>query len=227
MNHVFIDLETLGTRAGSAIHEIGAVAFNLDTGMTGAEFFREVLPAAPFTASIETLRWREEKGLGPIPSTGLSHREAITQFLVWLDTFVPVADPKERVFWAWGQMDFHVLEPILDFRCAEDAHPWEYWQINDARGFWKLAFGDKRHGERPHRALGDAILGARDLVAAVRELRFGKIQGLLDALTSAEVALDWFNTDPRGELGLPTTVADNEIKRIRAARLAVTGKEAA
>lgn len=223
----FLDTETLGTRPGSAVIQLGAVAFNLDTGELGPEFFREIKPAAPFTASIETLQWREEKGLGPIPTHGIHPRDAVFHFQDWLrDNFD--CPEKERRFWSWGShMDFPVLEPLLDLRNPGDPNPWEYYQPKDARGFWQLAFGDLRHSDRPHHALEDSKLGARDLVAAIREIRFGKIQTLLDALTSAEQALDWFNTDPAGEHGHPTAVADSEIKRIRKARLDVTGKEAA
>lgn len=42
MDHVMIDIETMGDSAGDVIVSIGAVQFNLETGETGKEFFREI-----------------------------------------------------------------------------------------------------------------------------------------------------------------------------------------
>lgn len=216
----FLDTETLGTRPGSAVIQLGAVAFNLDTGELGPEFFREIKPAAPFTASIETLQWREEKGLGPIPTHGIHPRDAVFHFQDWLrDNFD--CPEKERRFWSWGSsMDFPVLEPVLDLRNPEDKHPWEYWQINDARGFWQMAFGDLRHSERPHDALEDAKLGAIDLVAAIREIRFGKIQPLIDGLEQIRDMVGGESEDPERDITRIQDIADAALSK-------VIGKEAA
>ena len=41
-NHLMVDLETMGTKSNSAIISIGAVEFNIQTGETGREFYRNI-----------------------------------------------------------------------------------------------------------------------------------------------------------------------------------------
>lgn len=176
MNHILLDIEALGTRPGCAVIELAAVAFDLATGKTGAEFHRRLKPIEQFTATLSTLAWHADpKRLTLIDHPQAIHpREAILQFLDWLDDRV-FGDPKDRVFWSWGTTyDFPILEPVLDLRNPEDAHPWKYHQIRDARTVWQLAFGDLRHPPRPHIALEDCRLAIADLVNAHRELTAGR-----------------------------------------------------
>ena len=41
-SHLMLDLETMGTKSNSAIISIGAVEFNIQTGETGREFYRNI-----------------------------------------------------------------------------------------------------------------------------------------------------------------------------------------
>ena len=41
-SHLMLDLETMGTKSNSAIISIGAVEFDILTGKTGREFYRNV-----------------------------------------------------------------------------------------------------------------------------------------------------------------------------------------
>lgn len=40
--HLMVDIETMGTKSNSAIISVGAVEFNIETGETGKEFYRNV-----------------------------------------------------------------------------------------------------------------------------------------------------------------------------------------
>jgi hypothetical protein len=186
VNNIFIDLEGLGTQPGSAVTEIGAVAFDLESGALGSQFQCHVRPMPPFTADLETLTWHRTKGteVETAKPGALTPREAVLKFLDWLDD--RVAGPADaRVFWSWGATyDFPMLEPLLDLRNPEDAHPWKYWQIRDARTVWKLAFGELRHPDRPHRAIDDAIAGITDLRKALYTLNWGPRE-MLVASTAA------------------------------------------
>ncbi len=174
LNHVMIDIEGLGTRPGCAVVELAAVAFDLATGKTGSEFRCALKPAPPFTATLATLAWHEEKGSQIEKPGALWPREAVLRFLDWLDDRV-VGPPADRVFWSWGiTYDFPILEPLLDLRNPEDPHPWEYLQVEDARTIWRRAFGKLRHAPRPHDALVDCRMAIADLVAAHRELTAGR-----------------------------------------------------
>lgn len=42
MNHVMLDIETLGNQSNSVITSLGAVEFNLETGETGREFWQNI-----------------------------------------------------------------------------------------------------------------------------------------------------------------------------------------
>jgi len=63
MEHVMIDLETLGRRAGCSILSIGAVAFDPKTKELGAEFYVVVNRLSCFKLGLhedpETVKWWE------------------------------------------------------------------------------------------------------------------------------------------------------------------------
>jgi len=165
--HILLDIEALGTRPGSAIFELGAVAFLPESGTIGETFEAMIEPQAPFTADMETLEWHRKKGTWPRPFAEGAHSigSALAEFEDWIGQCGQV-----EAFWAWGATyDFPLLAAAYDF--SGFAAPWRYYEARCARTIWQLAFGDQRHAPRPHRAVEDATAAAVDLMEAMKVLR--------------------------------------------------------
>lgn len=174
LRHVFIDLEGLGRRATSAITQIGAIAFDPDTGETGAEFHRyvEVRDDEPFTVEIATVRWHAERGTWPHPpgTFEVPVRTALADLNEWLldrRTFPDGID----FYWSWGSVyDFPIIEHAFNVCGPASEPPYFYWQVTDARSFWNRKFPGIKHDPRPHHALEDCRMGIKDLAAALQPL---------------------------------------------------------
>lgn len=165
--HILIDIEALGLRPGCAIIELAAVEFFPETGEIGEEFEVMIEPQAPFTADLETLEWHGKQGTWPRPLADVveSLGSALWAFEDWLGRL----DDEVEAFWAWGATyDFPLLDAAYVF--SGNAPPWKYWQQRCARTVWQTAFGDRKHGKRPHKALEDAKAAAVDLMAAMEHL---------------------------------------------------------
>lgn len=164
--HVLIDIEALGLRPGSAIIELAAVEFFPETGWIGTGFEAMIEPQAPFTADLETLAWHGKQGTWPRPFAEGSHSigSALADFGEWVRGLGEIEE-----FWSWGSTyDFPLLDAGYDF--AGFKQPWNHWEVSCARTIWKRAFGKRKHGPRPHRALDDAKAAAVDLMAAMDAL---------------------------------------------------------
>jgi hypothetical protein len=57
MKHVMVDLETLSSRNDACIVSLGAVEFDLETGLLGRDFSANVAPDARFHISGDTVMW--------------------------------------------------------------------------------------------------------------------------------------------------------------------------
>ncbi len=169
--HIMLDIEALGKRPGSAIIEIGAVAFCPETGKMGECFEIAIEPSAPFTADIDTLRWHYQKCSYDIYGRDgtvrcLDYKNALCKLSVWAAGLGTV-----EAFWSWGATyDFPLLNEA--YVIAGMKAPWdrEYWKMQCARTVWRLAFGDLMHGKRPHSALEDARAAVVDLLEAMEEI---------------------------------------------------------
>ena len=166
--HVLLDIEALGKRPGSAIIELAAVAFCPETGKIGQAFNALIEPQAPFMADLETLDWHRQHGTWPRPFAEGSHSigSALLEFSLFVEDLGEV-----DAFWAWGATyDFPLLTAAYDF--AGLPAPWDrqYWKQHCARTMWRAAFGNKKHGPRPHVAIDDCRAAVRDLLEAVAEL---------------------------------------------------------
>jgi hypothetical protein len=162
--HILLDIEALGRRPGCGITELGAVEFFPETGEVGRTFSSLINPQAPYTADLETLDWHKRKGTWPRMATMedvLPIGPALVQFEEWF------ADAGEvEAVWAWGATyDFPILAAAYDLEGLK--MPWDYWQQQCARTVWRVAFGERKHDPRPHRALEDARAGAVDLMEAM------------------------------------------------------------
>lgn len=140
--HLMIDIETLGTKPGCVILSIGAVAFNLDTGRTGPEFYDiislESSVDAGFTIDPKTLVWwlqQKTSSLKDIiienkPITSKSQFHMVMRnfydFIQNLDIFMELE--------VWGnsnRFDMGILEPY--FSKAGLGLPWQFRNERDVR----------------------------------------------------------------------------------------------
>ena len=163
--HILLDIEALGKRPGCAIIELAAVAFCPETGKIGQAFNAIIEPQPPFMADLETLDWHKKQGTWPRPFAEGSHSigSALVEFNAFAAGFGEV-----DAFWAWGATyDFPILTAAYDF-AGVDA-PWDrqYWKQQCARTMWRAAFGDRKHGPRPHVAIEDCRAAVRDLLEAL------------------------------------------------------------
>ncbi|MCW1922693.1 3'-5' exoribonuclease [Luteolibacter arcticus] len=175
MKDLFLDIEALGRKPGSAIIQLGAIVFDPDTGATAEEFHRYINPNPDlFTSDLGTLAWHAEQGTWPHPP-GLEITDeaaAFCEFVEWFGTLAHAGHVIEDA-WSWGiTYDFGLLAPYFEHYTG--GAPWRYRQVTDARSFWKRAFPGIKHKDRPHHALEDCRDGIKDLVSALRELTAGR-----------------------------------------------------
>ena len=170
MGHAMTDLETWGTRPGSALRSLGAVGFDPRTGKTGAQFYRNIsresCERVGLLVDSETEKWWEDQSAEaraalepdqrPLPSV-------LSDFCQWWDA------NKFQFFWSHGANFDEVL-----LRCAFDAvgldTPWAFWNVRCSRTV--LALNNRkprREGLLHHNALDDSIAQATAVAAAIRD----------------------------------------------------------
>lgn len=177
MKDLFIDIEALGLRQGSAVIQLGAVVFDRETGETAEDIQLYLQPEKgdPWHADPDTLAWHDKQGTYPHPPEvrriTLTAGEGIDAFLDWLGEVATAGHEIDDV-WSWGATyDFPLLDPYWERYATGGEPPWAYWQPACARTVWKLAFPGVKHGPRPHHALEDCLAGVADLCAALAKLK--------------------------------------------------------
>lgn len=186
MIDIIIDIETLGTRPGCIILEIGACAMNPHTGEITANFSRrldEVFTRHHEVRSenmIDTISWwhgqstidtyctlirRGHSGL--FPHHPRDPKDALGEFCDWFAASVSQQDSKDVRVWANGpSFDISILQACLDRYGI--GIPWVYWQERCVRTALEMACYERdsvtwiERGPR-HRALNDARHEARKL----------------------------------------------------------------
>lgn len=96
MNHIMVDLETLGTLPDSVILSIGAVAFDPQTGKLGDEFYTPISKSSCVEAGMRimpsTLAWWEQQSSGArmalrdAETTGTTLKAALLKFAAWVES---------------------------------------------------------------------------------------------------------------------------------------------
>ena len=134
MNHVMIDLETLGVKNGAPIISIGAVFFDPDTGDLGGEYHRKI----KFESSCEkrvpdasTIRWwmqQSDEARMSVLSGGNKTIDVLKDFCDFLlDNAVD-----DVIVWGNGaSFDISILESALND--YEIKVPWKFWNVRDVR----------------------------------------------------------------------------------------------
>ena len=170
-NHIMVDLETMGSRPGSVIASIGAVAFDPVSGEIGKSFYRTVSLASAAAAGLrfdaDTVAWwlkQGEQARAALFSENARLAAVLTDFTgYWLAE-------GGRLFWSHGA---NFDDPILAeaFMAVGLQRPWKYWDSRCTRTIYDLAGvkPDRAAGVH-HTALDDAMAQALAVIAGYRKL---------------------------------------------------------
>lgn len=165
MNHIMVDLETLGVQQDSIFISLGACRFNPNTGEIGEKFYERIdwdsSLAVERTVDASTLKWwlvQSAPARQEIIKAGKPLKEVLQRFGKWALT-------QESFLWSNGVgFDISMLENA--YRKIFGQLPWEYWNARDVRTIRDLT-GDKidinrfnKNRRTVHNALDDAVYQA-------------------------------------------------------------------
>lgn len=174
MTHVMVDLETWGTKPGSAIRSIGAVVFNPSSGDIGAKFYRNITDesceAVGLAKDKSTEAWwaeQSEDAQSAFAKDPVDLTDALQSFSAWWTKVYG-----EQVWGHGASFDPVLLEAAYE-ACLLEA-PWKFWNVRCCRTV--LACNNRkplRNEGTHHNALDDAIAQAKAVAAAFRSGNFG------------------------------------------------------
>lgn len=177
MNHVMLDLETMGKNPGCPVMSIGACLFDPMTGEIGQTFHEQInLRYQPGLDSSTVIWWMKqsddarskfydnERAADPI--------EVLARFSTWFSQV-----PNAQVWGNGSSFDCGILGAL--YRQWELEQPWKFWNERDVRTVVEMGQTvgfDPRHdmpfdGVR-HDALADAIHQAK-YVSVIYQLLLG------------------------------------------------------
>lgn len=160
MNDVMLDLETWGTRPGSAIRSVGAVLFDPETNATGPTFYCNVTDssceAAGLTRDADTVRFWDRassEARAAFAENPQDLREVVGMFNRWWS--------KCAGYYVWSQ-GANFDEPLWSAACraAGNAAPWKFWNSRCTRTIYAAAglnFNAQKREGTHHNALEDAL----------------------------------------------------------------------
>jgi hypothetical protein len=177
MKDVMLDLETWGTKPGSALRSVGSAFFNPETGAVGAKFYanisRESCVAIGLTIDPGTEKWWSEQS-----------REAQDALLVDQKPFATAATGFHEFFKANGGVRVWCqganFDSVLwEAACAKawpskSFIPWRFWNVRDTRTIYEAAGIDAKAIARAgtyHNALDDSLHQIRCVHEAFKVLR--------------------------------------------------------
>lgn len=179
MNHLMIDLETIGNTYNSAIVTVGACFFDPETGEIGPKFYRAVDWADAIRhgrVDGETLKWWMQQS-DEARAAAVQGKESLADVLNSLADFYN----RGRNARPWGNgatFDITILEHAY-LRCLGRKAPWDFWNIRDVRTIVDVASGicdrPKTFGKgTAHNALDDAVFQAEYVSKMWQALRGAK-----------------------------------------------------
>lgn len=177
VTHVMVDIETLGTKPGSAIASIGAVVFDPFSEEITRPFSLCINPATCDQAGLKidprTVLWWFKQSEEARDETFFSPN--VVSLEVALSALVDYLSIDENVrIWSHGAP----FDPVLleaAFNAVGRKAPWKFWNIRDTRTIFELAGIKSLHEYRSaldttHSALADATVQARAVCDAYRRL---------------------------------------------------------
>ena len=181
MLDMMLDLETLGTKPGSIILTIGAVAFDAyasgiaDTDTFYARIGLDSCVRVGLALDADTLKWwlgqnEEARDEAFLQNPRTSINEALLSCMEFFRRKMDRAD-RARIWSHGAGYDVVLFEEALRI-CQLGRPPWQYGNIRDTRTLYDLA-GLRRNRTPPsipHHALHDAIAQALDVQRAYQRL---------------------------------------------------------
>jgi len=174
LNEIMIDIETLGTKPGYVILSIGAVFFDMKTGLTGDTFYKtlslESSMQAGFKIDPKTLLWWSEQDKGAyhealaigVTDMDFNYDTTIRSFREWIEN---TAFDISRLQ-VWGnsaRFDLGMLETY--FNSVGTDVPWMFFNERDVRTLVSFApevknsfvFDEDGNSITSHKAIGDCM----------------------------------------------------------------------
>jgi hypothetical protein len=180
MQNVMIDLETLGTRPGSAVLAIGAVFF--DANGLGYEFYKRVTLESCLKAGLKmdasTVLWwmgQEDAARRELYDKELMRndlREAMGAF----SDFLLVCDPDDLKVWGNGS-DFDIVLMLDCYEAVGLQAPWKFYNHRCYRTLKSLAPHSSANRARGvhHNGLDDAKSQALHAIQVATSLGLSKL----------------------------------------------------
>lgn len=179
MEHVMVDLETLGRRAGCVVLSLGAVYFDPLAGELGDELYSVVFVKGQDKFGLhtdpETLAWwmkQSEQARDVLAkSSRLATSERLPRALQIFNDFIEPAGFKNVKIWGNGA-DFDNAILTACYAAVGSSIPWEFWNNRCYRTLKSLAPSIKmtRAGTY-HNALDDAKSQAVHACEVFKKLR--------------------------------------------------------
>jgi len=133
MQNIMLDMETMGHHSDAAIVSIGAVKFDLETGKTGEEFYRDIslksCTELGLTIDAETVMWWLKQNYNARKKIVEGHNIAI---LKALQEFQEFCDSKNFKIWA-NSPSFDCVILRNAYNKAKMFAPWQFWNERDVR----------------------------------------------------------------------------------------------
>lgn len=174
MTHIMLDLETLGTRPGSVILTIGAVAFSVEAGITGtfyASISREDSEAHGFKVCPNTEAWWLDQGQQAIDAafSGTTKlTDALEGFRGWVAS-LGVSEWRDVNVWGNGS-DFDNALLAEAYAVTNIVAPWSFVGNRCYRTIKNLFPGITVPSVGvQHNALDDATYQANHLIAICKQ----------------------------------------------------------
>lgn len=168
MNHLMIDLETMGKKPAAPIVAIGAVFFDPKSGELGAEFYVAVNLASAMdqgaTPDGDTILWWLKQSAEARAAICTDDTRSITFALSELSSFISRNSDNPRHLKVWGNgANFDNVILRSAYERAGQTCPWQFWNDSDVRTIVllgkELGFDPKRNmpfDGVAHNALADA-----------------------------------------------------------------------
>lgn len=174
MDHLMIDLETLGTRVNAPVLAVGAVFFKPETGELGGKFYGgvDIADAVKYgRADGDTIRWWLQQDDAARAGVIKGKHPLKFVFERFRDFCLKVPDVK-----VWGNgasFDIAILDYAYPVVLGENS-PWKFHNVRDCRTIRELAGSRIKIGKvagTAHNALDDAVHQAKWVSEAWQALR--------------------------------------------------------
>jgi hypothetical protein len=171
MRDYMVDIETFGTRPGSAILSIGAVAFDAETGEFGEDFYIAIEPksneAVGLTVDVSTIEWWMAQS-DDARSAAFAGVVTVDVALSLLATSFRRCEPT-RLWAKPPSFDLVLLEAA--FRAVDQEIPWSFRINRDCRTLFDLTGAVQPGIGTAHNALDDAKSQALGVIDGYRRLK--------------------------------------------------------